>query len=92
MLVELVAEKVVTQDTLSIELFSKSGKSQGKGLVHSESVVHLPEIPLDTINYTYRIRSLMTDSVTAGVSSIGIRIDKSVEEIISEEDGSDDAE
>lgn len=92
MLVELVAEKVVTQDTLSIELFSKSGKSQGKGLVHPESVVHLPEIPLDTIHYTYRIRSLMTDSVTAGVSSIGIRIDKSVEEIISEEDGSDDAE
>lgn len=92
MLVELVAEKVVTRDTLSIELFDKAGKPQGKGLVHPESVVHLPEITLDTIGYTYRIHSLMTDSTTAGVSGIGIRIDKSIEEIIGEEDGGDDSE
>lgn len=66
--------KVVSIDTLSVRLFDKKGKNTGTGLIHTETSFVMPQIELDTLDYTYRVTHLMHENPISGISSIGIQI------------------
>lgn len=79
-LVELMTDKIVRRDTVSFALFDSVGHNLGKGLIHTEFVEHIPQVLIDTTQYQYRIRNIMTDSVTSGVTSVGVALYESTED------------
>lgn len=61
-------------DTLTLSIFDQHGKNKGDGLIHTEFSKQLKPVSLDTLEYTFKITSLMTENPLVGISCVGLRL------------------
>lgn len=63
-------------DTVTIPLYDEKGKFLGKGLIHLESVLQLPEkVLLPSQGHIIKMSSLMKCDTLEGVSNLGVKIE-----------------